>query len=98
MKKAVLFISCLLPVAAMADDMAEMAYKAKQLELISPEEAVEIATQEKPGLVDDVDLENRQFFGGWDYEIEIDGRDGKEWDVYINAETGEVRKSRRDWF
>lgn len=59
---------------------------------------MEIATQEKPGLVDDVDLEHRQFFGGWDYEIEIDGRDGKEWDVYINAETGEVRKARRDWF
>lgn len=98
MKKAVLLISCFLPVAVIADDMAEMATKAKQLELISPEEAVEIAIQEKPGLVDDVDLENRQFFGGWDYEIEIDGRDGKEWDVYINAETGEVRKARRDWF
>lgn len=98
MQKLLLMTVCCLPALAMADDMAEMAYKAKQLELISPEEAVEIATREKPGLVDDVDLENRQFFGGWDYEIEIDGRDGKEWDVYINAETGEVRKIRRDWF
>lgn len=66
--------------------------------MISPEQAVKIAIQEKPSLVDDVDLENRQFFGGEDYQIEIDGRDGKAWDVYINAETGEVRKARRDWF
>lgn len=82
---------------AFADDINEMNAKSEQLSLISVEEAKAIALEAKPGIVDDIDLENRSFFGGWDYEIEVLGKDGKEWDVYINAETGEVRKVSRDW-
>lgn len=82
---------------AFADDINEMNAKSEQLSLISVEEAKAAALEAKPGIVDDIDLDNRSFFGGWDYEIEVLGKDGKEWDIYINAETGEVRKVSRDW-
>lgn len=79
------------------DDMREMQQQAEQLELISVEQAQKIALEAKPGIIDDVDLENRKILGGWDYEFEILGRDGKAWDVIINAETGDVRDVSRDW-
>lgn len=81
----------------LADDINEMNAKSEQLGLISVDEAKSIALEAKPGIIDDIDLDNRSFVGGWDYEIEVLGKDGKEWDVYINAETGEVRKVSRDW-
>lgn len=81
----------------LADDIREMNAKAEALGLISAEQATEAALEVKPGIIDDIDLENRRLLGGWDYEIEILGRDGKEWDVYINAENGDVRKVNRDW-
>ncbi|MEX0614460.1 MAG: PepSY domain-containing protein [Methylophaga sp.] len=79
------------------DDSFEMQRQAEQLGLISLEEAQNIALEAKPGIIDDVDLENRKILGGWDYEFEILGRDGKEWDVIINAESGDVRDVSRDW-
>ncbi|WP_339776878.1 PepSY domain-containing protein [uncultured Methylophaga sp.] len=81
----------------LADDINEMNAKSEQLGLIGVDEAKSIALEAKPGIIDDIDLDNRSFVGGWDYEIEVLGKDGKEWDVYINAETGEVRKVSRDW-
>ena len=80
-----------------SDDSFEMQRQAEQLGLISLEAAQKIALEAKPGIIDDADLENREFWGGWDYEFEILGRDGKEWDVKINAENGEVRDISRDW-
>ncbi len=79
------------------DDIREMQQQAEQLGLISLDEAQKIALEAKPGIVDDAELENREFLGGWDYEFEILGRDGKEWDVKINAENGDVRDISRDW-
>jgi len=79
------------------DDSFEMQRQAEQLGLISLEEAQKIALEAKPGIIDDIDLENRKILGGWDYEFEILGRDGKEWDVIINAENGDVRDVSRDW-
>lgn len=87
----------LLSGAAIADDAWEIQHKAEQLGLISLEEAQKVALEAKPGLIDDIDLENREFLGGWDYEFEILGRDGKEWEVKVNAETGEIRDISRDW-
>ncbi|MBL1458913.1 MULTISPECIES: PepSY domain-containing protein [unclassified Methylophaga] len=81
----------------LADDINEMNAKSEQLGLIGVDEAKSIALEAKPGIIDDIDLDNRSFVGGWDYEIEVLGKDGKEWGVYINAETGEVRKVSRDW-
>ncbi|MCL5974352.1 MAG: PepSY domain-containing protein [Gammaproteobacteria bacterium] len=99
MKKLLMFtlVSSVISFSAFADDIVEMQTKSEQLGLISVGEAKSIALEAKPGVIDDIDLENRSFFGGWDYEIEVLGKDGKEWDVYVNAETGEVRKVSRDW-
>ncbi|THF72285.1 MAG: peptidase M4 [Methylophaga nitratireducenticrescens] len=99
MKKLLMFtlVSSVISFSAFADDIVEMQTKSEQLGLISVDEAKSIALEAKPGIIDDIDLENRSFFGGWDYEIEVLGKDGKEWDVYVNAETGEVRKVSRDW-
>ena len=102
MKKLLLIsmLGTVMSFSAVADDLHEMQYQSEQLGLISVEEAKSIALEAKPGIVDDIDLENRSFAGGWDYEVEVIGKDGKEWDIYINAETGEVRKVSRDgdWF
>ncbi|MCX4189668.1 PepSY domain-containing protein [Methylophaga sp. OBS3] len=87
----------LLSGSAIADDAWEIQHKAEQLGLISLEKAQKVALEAKPGLIDDIDLENREFLGGWDYEFEILGRDGKEWEVKVNAETGEIRDISRDW-
>lgn len=98
MKSLVIFlVVSVMSFPILADDLYEIETKSEQLGLISIEEAKSIALEAKPGIIDDIDLENRSFFGGWDYEMEVLGKDGKEWDVYINAETGEVRKVSRDW-
>jgi len=99
MIKLLLFtlIGSALSFPAFADDLNEMKAKSEQLGFISVEAAKSIALEAKPGIIEDIDLENRSFVGGWDYEIEVLGKDGKEWDLYINAETGEVRKVSRDW-
>ncbi|HCC81349.1 MULTISPECIES: PepSY domain-containing protein [unclassified Methylophaga] len=98
MKSLVIFsVVSVMSFPVLADDLHEIKTKSEQLGLISIEEAKSIALEAKPGIIDDIDLENRAFFGGWDYEMEVLGKDGKEWDIYINAETGEVRKVSRDW-
>lgn len=99
MKKLVMFsvISSVMSFPAVADNLYEIQTKSEQLGLISVDEAKSIALEGKPGIIEDIELENRSFAGGWDYEIEVVGKDGKEWDLYINAETGEVRKVSRDW-
>lgn len=98
MKSLVIFsVVSVMSFPVLADDLHEIETKSEQLDLMSIEEAKSIALEAKPGIIDDIDLENRAFFGGWDYEMEVLGKDGKEWDVYINAETGEVRKVSRDW-
>lgn len=96
-KLIITLIGSALSFSVLADDLHEMQTKSEQLGLISVERAKAIALEAKPGVIDDIDLENRSFVGGWDYEVEVIGKDGKEWDVYINAETGEVRKVSRDW-
>jgi uncharacterized membrane protein YkoI len=80
------------------DDIQEMESIAKGLGLISLEEAKTKALAAKPGVVKDADLENRKFGKGWDYEFEIVDADGHEWEVNIDAKTGEVRGTSREWF
>lgn len=80
------------------DDIQEMESIAKGLGLISLEEAKVKALAAKPGVVKDADLENRKFGKGWDYEFEIVDADGHEWEVNIDAKTGAVRGTSRDWF
>jgi len=82
---------------AMADDdMATMQMKAEQFGLISAEEAKKIALQEKSGVVTDIELDDIDNGGGWEYEVEVVQEDGTEWDIDVHAKTGELRKVDRD--
>jgi uncharacterized membrane protein YkoI len=86
------------PVMADIDDIQQMEAVAKQFGFISPEEARTKALAAKQGVITDFELDDRDFGGGWDYEFEIHDANGNEWDVYIDAKTGAVRKVTRDWF
>ena len=86
------------PVIADDDDAAQMLLTAKAAGLISVEQATEKALAAKPGTVIEVELDKRKWPQGWDYEFEIIDAQGNEWDVNIDAKTGEARKVSRDWF
>lgn len=80
------------------DDPAKMALIAKAAGLISLEEATSKALAAKPGTIIEVELDDRDWSSGWDYEFEIIDAAGVEWEVDIDAKTGEVRRVSRDWF
>ncbi len=93
--------ACLLTLSSASfaeNDMLEMKRYAEGLDLISIEQAQANALKEKQGVVDDIDLESRPFSKGWDYEFEIVDVDGAEWEVTVDAKTGEVTKVDKDWF
>ena len=93
-----LSLSAFLSTAHADDDIREMRTLSEGLGLISLEEAKSKALEARPGVIEDADLEDRDFSKGWDYEFEIVDVDGNEWEVYIDAKTGEVRKIEKDWF
>lgn len=78
------------------DDVASMEKKIEAFGLISIDEAKKIALDTKPGIVDDIELDSIDNGGGWEYEVEVVQEDGTEWDIDINAKTGEIRKADRD--
>jgi uncharacterized membrane protein YkoI len=80
------------------DDHREMMAIVKAAGLISIEEASQKALAAKPGTIIDAELDDRTWPQGWDYEFEIIDADGREWEVDIDAKTGETRKVSRDWF
>ena len=80
------------------DDHAEMIATVKAAGLISMEQASEKALAAKPGSIIDAELDDRAWQQGWDYEFEIIDAEGKEWEVAVDAKTGEARKVTRDWF
>ncbi len=80
------------------DDVREMKRLSEGLGLISLDQAKSAALEAKPGVIEDADLEDRDMSKGWDYEFEIVDADGNEWEVYVDAKTGEVRKINKDWF
>lgn len=86
------------PAFADEDDLAEAKAIAAAANLMTVEQATEKALQAKPGTVIEVELDKRTWPEGWDYEFEIIDAQGKEWDVDIDAKTGEARKVRQDWF
>jgi len=83
---------------AQADDAQEMEALVKQFGFITLEQASAKALAAKPGVITDADLDDRDFGKGWDYEFEIADADGHEWEVYVDAKSGEVRKVSREWF
>lgn len=91
-------LSLLSPLAFADDDIQEMETISKELGLITLEQAKAKALAAKPGAVEDVDLENRKFGKGWDYEFEIVDADGREWEVLVDAKTGTVRDVSQEWF
>ncbi len=91
-------LSLLSPLAFADDDIHEIEAISKELGLITLDQAKAKALAAKPGAVADVDLENRKFGKGWDYEFEIVDADGREWEVLVDAKTGAVRDVSRDWF
>lgn len=80
------------------DDPAKIRAIAQAAGLISVEKASEKALAAKPGTIIEVELDDRSWPQGWDYEFEIIDANGKEWDIDIDAKTGEVRKVKADWF
>jgi uncharacterized membrane protein YkoI len=80
------------------DDVLETQAIAKQFGLISLDDAKAKALVAKPGVVTDAELDDRDFSKGWDYEFEIVDAEAIEWEVNIDAKTGEVHKVQRDWF
>ena len=86
------------PAFADDDDLAEAKAIATAAGLMTVEQATEKALQAKPGTVIEVELDKRTLPQGWDYEFEIIDADGKEWDVNIDAKTGEARKVSQEWF
>ena len=79
-----------------ADDDRNIEKRSAELGLISLDEAQVLALKAKAGEVDDVELESRLFGTAWDYEFEIVDAEGKEWEVTLDAKTGEVRKVKAD--
>ena len=91
-------LSLLSPLAFADDDIQEIEAMSKELGLITLDQAKTKALAAKPGAVAEVELENRKFGKGWDYEFEIVDADGREWEVLVDAKTGKVRDVSRDWF
>lgn len=95
---SVISFALLSPLAFADDDAQEIEAIAKELGLITLEQAKAKALAAKPGAVEDADLENRKFGKGWDYEFEIVDADGREWEVLVDAKTGDVRDVSQEWF
>lgn len=82
--------------AAADDDVAEMQAIARAANLIPPQKAIEKALAAKPGTVIDADIDRK--LSGLYYEIEVVDAQGVEWEIDIDARTGETRRVKRDWF
>ena len=94
---AAIAIAFALPALAQdADDLAEMQAISKAAGLIPPEQAMQKALAAKPGTIVDADIDRK--FRKHYYEVEIVDAQGVEWEIDIDAKTGEVRKIKKDWF
>jgi uncharacterized membrane protein YkoI len=94
---AALAISTVTAVPAGADDdEAKDRAIAKAANLITAEEAGEKALAAKGGTITDVDLDRK--WKTYYYEVEIVDAQGIEWEIDIDAKTGEVHRIKREWF
>ena len=90
-----LSIAVAAPALADEDDMVEMRAVSGAAGLISPEQAIERALASKAGTVIDADIDRK--LGHYYYEIEIIDAQGVEWEIDVDAKSGEVRRVKRDW-
>lgn len=91
-----------MPKASHADDDRSNATRdteiVKAFGLISAEQAREIALKEAPGVVTELELDDRDYARGWKWEVEVVNADGREVEVDLDAKTGKVLKVDKDWF
>ncbi|NLY57642.1 MAG: peptidase [Gammaproteobacteria bacterium] len=83
--------------AAFADDDINREEAAKLVEqgtIQSLESLEEKALSIKPGTITDRDLERDD--GRYEYKLDIRADDGTDWDITLNAATGDVIKTEQD--
>lgn len=82
--------------AAFADDInrEEAAKLVEQGTIQSLESLEEKALSIKPGQITDRDLERDD--GRYEYKLDIRAEDGTDWDIKLDAATGEVIKTEQD--
>ena len=92
-----LLVATLFAVAAPAmADSDEQYYQQNQSRLISYEQAAKVAQQTVAGSsVEDVEFDKE--YNGAFFDVELRDAQGREYDVRVNAETGKVVYSRRDY-
>ena len=81
---------------AFADVRIDEAVKLQQAGTIKPFDALnEIAVKQHPGAtITDTELEDA--YGKYVYQVELRDSKGQEWDVEIDATSGEVLRSQQD--
>ncbi|EDM84599.1 MULTISPECIES: PepSY domain-containing protein [unclassified Limnobacter] len=79
-------------------DMTRDTEIVKAFGLINAEQAREIALKEAPGVVTELELDDRDYAKGWKWEVEVVNADGREVEVDLDAKTGKVLKVDKDWF
>lgn len=90
----VLLLSAIVPAIAQADEDHEQARRLKESGQILPlEQIIKAAQAEHPGRVIEVDLENKK--GRHVYEVELLDQQGKVWELYFDAVSGELIKRKR---
>lgn len=62
--------------------------------VLPTEKVAGIATATRPGIVADLELE--RVLGRYVYEVEVRDSDGQEWNLDIDARSGEVLQTERD--
>lgn len=78
-----------------ADEDHDQARRLKESGLILPlEQIIKAAQAEHPGRVIEVDLESKK--GRHVYEVELLDKQGKVWELYFDAVSGELIKRKRD--
>lgn len=65
-----------------------------QAGMITKEQAIDKALAEHPGKVEKAYMETKRGRKVW--EVQVRGQDGKEWELYYDAETGELAKAEHD--
>jgi uncharacterized membrane protein YkoI len=93
---AIAALTCLSVSLAFADVRVDEAAQLQQDGKIKPFSALnEIAMREHPGAtITDTELEDA--WGKYVYQVELRDAAGKEWDVDIDASTGQVLRSQQD--
>lgn len=94
---AILFAATALSAPAFADD-DERYYDQNRQQFISYEKASEAALQRVGGgYVKDVEFEHKRRSQQSYFDVEIVDNKGNEFDVRVDAKTGKVLYSKRDW-